>query len=62
MAAAPGVIAVVMPNTQGVGKGWGQYRVSVKDVEALTGYAFFDRLPPKVAGALREAVDDGPVR
>jgi endonuclease G len=52
------VIAVVMPNEQSVGHGWAKYRVSVKEVETLTGYTFFDRVPKDVAGPLKEKVDD----
>jgi endonuclease G len=52
------VIAVVMANDQSVGHGWGKYRVSVKEVETLTGYTFFDRVPKEVADPLKEKVDD----
>lgn len=53
-------IAVVMPNDQGVGHGWAKYRTSVADVEALTGYTFFDRVPPAVLD--KTGVDAEPVR
>jgi endonuclease G len=52
------VIAVTMPNDQTVGHGWAKYRVSVADVEKLTGYVFFDRVPPAVASGLKAKVDD----
>jgi endonuclease G len=53
------VIAVVMPNDEErVKTTWAGYRVSVKHVEKLTGYTFFDRLPRDVAEALKEKVDD----
>jgi endonuclease G len=52
------VIAVTMPNDQSVGHGWAKYRVSVAEVEKLTGYTFLDRVPPAVASALKEKVDD----
>jgi endonuclease G len=51
------VIAVVMPNDQSVGQVWDKYRTRVKDVEALTGYHFFDRVPAEVLGPLKERVD-----
>lgn len=51
-------IAVVMPNDESVGHGWAKYRTSVKDVETLTGYKFFDRVPPSVIDPLKEKVDD----
>src|SRR5262249_10607648 len=39
------VIAIIMPNDQTVGFDWAKYRVSVRDVEKLTGYKFFSVLP-----------------
>jgi len=36
------LIGVVMPNDQSVGHGWAKFRVSVRDVETLTGYQFFE--------------------
>ncbi|MDB5311194.1 MAG: nucA, partial [Gemmataceae bacterium] len=51
-------IAVVMPNDESVGHGWAKYRTSVKEVETLTGYKFFDRVPAQVIDPLREKVDD----
>jgi endonuclease G len=52
------VIAVVMPNDQEVGFGWAHFRTSVKKVEELTGYTFFDKVPADIAGALKEKVDE----
>jgi endonuclease G len=52
------VIAVVMPNDQTVGFDWGKYRVSVRQVEKLTGLTFFSTLPKDLAAALKEKVDD----
>jgi endonuclease G, mitochondrial len=53
------VIAVVMPNDEEkVRTTWAGYRVSVKHIERLTGYTFFDRLPPDVAEALKDQADD----
>jgi len=52
------VIAVVMPNDQSVGHGWAKYRTSVAEVEALTGYTFFDRLPKAIIDPLKQKVDD----
>ncbi|HEY1380121.1 MAG TPA: DNA/RNA non-specific endonuclease [Gemmataceae bacterium] len=51
------VIGVVMPNDQSVGHGWAKYRTSVKDIEALTGYTFFDRVPADVAEQLKAKAD-----
>ena len=55
------LLAVVMPNDQTVGEDWGKYRTSVRAVEQLTGYTFFDRADPGVVGPLKEKVDAGPV-
>jgi endonuclease G len=52
------VFAAVMPNDQSVGHGWAKYRTSVKEVEKLTGYNFFDRVAAAIMGPLKERVDD----
>src|SRR5579883_3230309 len=39
------LIAVIMPNDMTVGEDWAKFRVSVKDVEKLTGYKFFSNVP-----------------
>lgn len=52
-------IAVIMPNTQGIKeRSWQDFRVSVKEVELLTGYDFFSTLPPNLQGTLENRVDD----
>ncbi|HBI42926.1 MAG TPA: hypothetical protein DDY78_08725 [Planctomycetales bacterium] len=51
------LIAVVTPNDETVGEDWSRYRTTVKDVEELTGYRFFDRADPRVLGPLKEEVD-----
>ena len=51
-------IAVVMPNDQSVGHGWAKYRTSVAEVETLTGYRFFGRVPADILGPLKGKVDD----
>jgi endonuclease G len=56
------VIAIIMPNDQTVGFDWTKYRVSVADVEKLTGYRFFPALPDDVATALKSRVDEVEVR
>ncbi len=52
------MIAVVMPNDQSVGHGWAKYRTSVKEVESMTGYKFFDRVPGAILEPLKAKVDD----
>ena len=51
------LIAVVMPNDQSVGPRWPKYRTSVKEVEKLTGYTFFGRVPAAIIDPLKEKVD-----
>jgi endonuclease G, mitochondrial len=52
------LMAVVMPNDQTVGVDWTPYRTSVRAVEQLTGYTFFDRADPAVIGPLKEKKDE----
>jgi endonuclease G len=52
------MIAVIMPNDQTVTDDWGKYRVSVNEVEKLTGYQFFPGVPAGVALAIKATVDD----
>ena len=51
------LIAVIMPNDMSVGNRWARYRVTVKAVEQLTGYKFFDKVPESTIGPLKERVD-----
>ncbi len=51
------VFAVIMPNDQSVGHGWTKYRTSAREVEQLTGYHFFDRVPASVIDPLKARVD-----
>lgn len=51
------LIAVVMPNDMSVGNSWAGYRVSVAEVEKLTGYTFFDKVPESVIAPLKTKVD-----
>jgi DNA/RNA endonuclease G (NUC1) len=54
------LIAVIMPNDQSVkGRKWKDYLVRVSDVEALTGYSFFNKVPPKIITPLKREIDDG---
>jgi endonuclease G len=56
------VIAVVMPNDQTVDYNWAAFRTSAHAIEKMTGHTFFRNVPPTVAVALREHVDDVEVR
>jgi endonuclease G, mitochondrial len=52
------LIAVIMPNDRSVPQdNWWQYRVSVKDVEEITGYTFFNKVPADIITPLKEEVD-----
>ena len=52
------LIGVIMPNEQSVGHGWAKYRVSVGEIENLTGYRFFDQVPADVIDLLKNKVDN----
>ena len=41
-----------------VGYDWGDYRVSVKEVEELSGCKFFDKVPSSIIDSLKEEVDE----
>ncbi|MFL6230597.1 MAG: DNA/RNA non-specific endonuclease [Pyrinomonadaceae bacterium] len=52
-------IAVIMPNTQGIRTNtWQQYRVSVDQVEALTGFDFFSNVPTNIQAVIEASVDN----
>ena len=52
-------IAVVMPNRQGIReRSWREFRVSVDEVERLTGYDFFSGAPAAAQAAFESKVDD----
>jgi endonuclease G len=53
------VIAVIMPNTQGIRSNlWQGYRVSVDEVEQLTGYDFFSNVPAGIQAVIESVVDN----
>jgi endonuclease G len=52
-------IAVIMPNTQGIRTvDWKTYRVSVDQVEALTGFDFFSNVSPSIQAVIEAVVDN----
>lgn len=54
-------IAVIMPNSQGIrNNDWHNYRVSVDQVEALTGYDFFSNVPTAIQNVIEAQVDNLP--
>jgi endonuclease G len=53
------VIAVRIPNVQGIRSDtWQQYRVSVDELEQLTGYDFFSNVPSSVQAVIESVVDN----
>ena len=55
--AATRVIALKIPNSNGVSSAWQNYITSARQVEVDTGFTFFTALPSDVASALRNKVD-----
>jgi endonuclease G, mitochondrial len=52
-------IAVIIPNKQGIKSDpWQQYRVSVQEVEKLTGYNFFTSVPAEIRAVINSKIDD----
>jgi len=51
------VIALEIPNTNGVSTVWQDFITSANQLQVDTGYTFFTALPPAVAAALRSKVD-----
>lgn len=53
------LIAVVMPNQNGISSNWRDFRVSVDYVETLTGHDFFSNVPDSIEGVIESTVDAG---
>jgi endonuclease G, mitochondrial len=55
-------IAMLIPNdsTPSSMTTWGNYRVSVASIEALTGYTFFSNVPSSIGNVIKANVDTGP--
>ncbi|AGX43935.1 DNA/RNA non-specific endonuclease [Clostridium saccharobutylicum] len=53
------VIAVLMPNSQACSSKWANYRVSVDDIESLTGYNFLSEVPTSIQDVIEAKVDNG---
>jgi len=51
-------IAVVMPNSGSIGSDWRAYRVSVDQVEAITGYDFFSNVSSGIQAVIEGQVDN----
>lgn len=53
------LIAVVMPNQNGISSNWRDFRVSVDYVETLTGHNFFSNVPDAIENVIESTVDAG---
>ena len=51
-------IAVVIPNSGTINSDWRTYRVSVDQVEAITGYDFFSNVPAGIQAVIEGVVDN----
>ena len=51
-------IAVVMPNSGTIGSDWRAYRVSVDQVEAITGFDFFSNVSSSIQAVIEGRVDN----
>ncbi len=51
------VIAINVPNQQGINHDWRAYRVSVKTLEGLTGYHFLSNVPTFIRDTIEKRVD-----
>lgn len=56
------MIAVVMPNDQSIDHDWTKYRVSVEDVEELTGYRFFPDIPDEITSVIKAEADSKEIK
>jgi endonuclease G len=55
------VIAINVPNKESVdGTKWGDYRLSIDDLESLTGYNFLSNVPSAIQKSLESHKDTGP--
>ena len=54
------VIAVNIPNKESITGDWGDYRLNVDNLEALTGYDFLSNVPDEIQKVLERRKDSGP--
>ncbi len=54
------VIAINVPNDQGVSSDWTQFRTTVNSIENLTGYDLFENIPNSIEGVIESRIDNGP--
>ncbi|KAA1245067.1 DNA/RNA non-specific endonuclease [Aquimarina sp. RZ0] len=53
------VIAINVPNDQGIGSDWTQFRTSVNSIESLTGYDLLENIPDSIESVLESRIDNG---
>jgi endonuclease G len=51
------LIAISVPNNNSVVSDWRQYRVTVDQVESLTGYNFFSNVPESIQSVIESTID-----
>jgi endonuclease G, mitochondrial len=52
------IIAVNIPNEQGIDPDWRKYRVSVDELEKLTGYDFLSNVSPNIQASIESKIDN----
>jgi len=55
------LFAAIVPNDKTPGQEWDGFRTTVEEVEALTGYTFFDKVPAHILGNLKSEPDEVPI-
>lgn len=55
------VIAIKIPNRQSIKSSWGNYRISIDELENLTGYNFLSNLSSSIQKQLESQIDDGAI-
>jgi endonuclease G len=55
-------IAVIIPNRQSIGNKWGDYRISIDDLEDKTGYNFLSNVPQQIQNSIERRKDNGSIK
>lgn len=53
------VIAVNIPNQESISGGWGDYRISVDELETLVGYDFLSNVSENIQNSIESTTDNG---
>ncbi|WP_299681446.1 DNA/RNA non-specific endonuclease [uncultured Dokdonia sp.] len=54
------VIAINVPNDQGISSDWSQFRTTVNTIESLTGYDLFENIPNGIEAVIESNIYNGP--